>query len=67
MITKNCEFFVSHKRKSDGVLVERCSLTGKGCFWPTLFSDSPELTCSRREFALIYEAKRTAQIEPQTT
>jgi hypothetical protein len=55
---KSCEFFVASFRKPDQVLVEKCSLTGKGCFCEgELFR-----TCTRRTFALTYEEKHQAHI-----
>jgi len=52
-----CEYFVSSWRKPDQVRVEKCSLTGKGCFCTGDFY----LTCTRRTFALAYEARHQAQ------
>jgi hypothetical protein len=54
---RHCEFFVSSWRKPDQVLVEKCSLTGKGCFC----EGEAYLTCTRRTFALEYEARHQAQ------
>jgi hypothetical protein len=57
---RSCEFFVSSIRKKDGVLIERCSLTGKGCFCEGV----TYLTCTRRTFALLYEARRSGVAIP---
>jgi hypothetical protein len=56
-----CEFYVRSWRKPDHVLVEKCSLTGKGCFCEGAFY----LACIRRTFALEYERKHAAT--PQNT
>lgn len=53
----SCEFFVKSWRKTDQVLVEKCSLTGKGCYCEGL----AYLSCTRRTFALDYEARQKAQ------
>jgi hypothetical protein len=54
-----CEFFVRSWRKPDQVLVERCSLNGKQCF-----CEDSYLSCTRRTFALKYEALQGAHIPP---
>lgn len=53
---RHCEFFVSSWRKPDQVRIEKCSLTGKGCFC----EGEAYLTCTRRTFALDYEARHQA-------
>lgn len=64
-----CEFFVKSWRKlmhiPDGrsELVERCSLTGKGCFC----EGTVYLTCTRRTFALEYERKHQPPIGRKIT
>jgi hypothetical protein len=55
---RDCEYRVKSWRKPDQVLVEECSLTGKGCFCEGAFY----LTCTRRTFALEYEQKRQSRI-----
>jgi len=54
-----CEFYARHWRKPDHVLVEACSLTGKTCFCEDDFR-----SCTRRTFALVYEARQSKTIPP---
>jgi len=60
----DCCYLVIIRTKPDLKLVERCSLTGKTCFCP----DLPRL-CTRRTFALRYEAKypKSRQVTPLPT
>jgi hypothetical protein len=54
-----CEFFTKSWRKPDHELMERCSLTGKGCYCEGL----TYLTCTRRTFALEHEKRHQARIK----
>jgi len=53
----DCEYLVRTRRKPDLEDVVKCSLTGKVCFCEGV---SP-LMCTRRTFALDYEAKQAVR------
>jgi hypothetical protein len=53
-----CEYFVKSWRKPDQILVERCSLTGRGCFCEGV----TYLTCTRRTFALDYDKRHPKRL-----
>jgi len=60
---RECVFSVSHYRKSSGVLVVRCSLTGSYC---VCLDPLSYLTCPTREYALKYQASHRLEIDPRT-
>jgi hypothetical protein len=55
-MTPECVFFVKSWGRPDHICVESCSLTGKSCFCEGHLA---YLTCTRRTFALSYEAKQS--------
>lgn len=55
----DCEYLIRHRRKPDLEYSVRCTLTGHECFCEDV---SPNL-CTRRTFALQYEAKQNERID----
>jgi hypothetical protein len=56
----DCEYLVRVRTKSDLNLAVRCSLTGRGCFCDGVARE----LCTRRTFALDYEAKHQSVNPP---
>lgn len=59
MSAGDCEYLIRHRSKPDLEYTVRCSLTGRECFAEGL---NPNL-CTRRTWALQYEAKQAARID----
>lgn len=52
----DCEYLLKFRRKPDLVFQVKCSLTGHTC----LLEGLDRSQCTRRKFALAYEAKHNA-------
>jgi len=58
MTSKDCEFLLRTRTKPDLEPTVKCSLTGRTCFC----EDTNPAQCTRRTFALSYQAKHPTPI-----